>query len=264
MTSPSRITWGLVTDILGTLERHGHHQYDDQHTGQAIGVISDLVRVYEGSLDISYGTYRDQMPSLLGLGPGRPGPEEDQDVVVLTRAEIPAVRAALALAAGRKRDWAETCADCADQSCPDCRSRLQDARVYDRIGARMLRTARAARVRAASLREPAQLGTGLGRDGYAAGWEGRSVTSRRTRPGRQAASPCIPGQRAGEMDLSELDEPDDLLFPDDRWPSGRPEYVVVVAQLRGLQPSQPPSLAEVLGSGHARTREPEPDLEAEP
>jgi hypothetical protein len=61
-----------------------------------------------------------------------------------------------------------------------------------------------------------------------------------------------------------MNEPDDLPFPDDRWPRGRPEYMVVVAQLRGLRPAQPPSLLEVLESGHARTREPEPDLEAEP
>jgi hypothetical protein len=94
------------------------------------------------------------------------------------------------------------------------------------------------------------------------------VTSRRTQPrsraGRPGASRRIPDQRAGERDLSEMNEPDDLPFPDDRWPAGRPEYVVVLAQLRGLQPAQPPSLLEVLGSGHARTREPEPDLEAEP
>ena len=44
----------------------------------------------------------------------------------------------------------------------------------------------------------------------------------------------------------------------------RPEYVIVVDQLRGWQPGQPPSLAELLEAGPARTREPEPDLEAEP
>jgi hypothetical protein len=58
-------------------------------------------------------------------------------------------------------------------------------------------------------------------------------------------------------------EPDDLFFPDDRWPRGRPEYFVVIAQLRGL-PGQRPSLTEALETGHPRVREPEPDLEAEP
>ena len=53
-------------------------------------------------------------------------------------------------------------------------------------------------------------------------------------------------------------------FPDlsERWPPGRPGYVIVVDQLRDRQPGQPPSLAELLETG--RTRAPEQDLEAEP
>ena len=53
-------------------------------------------------------------------------------------------------------------------------------------------------------------------------------------------------------------------FPDlsERWPPGRPGYVIVVDQLRDWKPGQPPSLAELLETG--RTRAPEPDLEAEP
>ena len=43
---------------------------------------------------------------------------------------------------------------------------------------------------------------------------------------------------------------------------GCPMYVIVVDQLRGWQPGQPPSLAELLET--RRTRAPEPDLEAEP
>ena len=43
-----------------------------------------------------------------------------------------------------------------------------------------------------------------------------------------------------------------------------PKYVIVVDQLRDWQPGQPPSLAELLETRPARTREPEPDLEAEP
>ena len=41
-----------------------------------------------------------------------------------------------------------------------------------------------------------------------------------------------------------------------------PSTPIVVDQLRGWQPGGPPSLAELLETG--RTREPEPDLEAEP
>ena len=40
--------------------------------------------------------------------------------------------------------------------------------------------------------------------------------------------------------------------------------MIVVDQLRGWLPGQPPSLAELLEAGPARTPEPEPDLEAEP
>ena len=77
----------------------------------------------------------------------------------------------------------------------------------------------------------------------------------------------VPQPRAAEIDLSEMREPGgfdtgDLPFSDDRWPRGRPEYVIVVDQLRGWRPGQPPSLAELLETG--RTRSPEPDLEAEP
>jgi hypothetical protein len=90
-------------------------------------------------------------------------------------------------------------------------------------------------------------------------------------PGPAAGPPSrrIPHPRTAEKDLAEVREPGDfdpgeLPFPDDRWPRGRPAWVVVVDQLRGWQPGQPPSLAELLETGRTRTRDPEPDLEAEP
>ena len=79
---------------------------------------------------------------------------------------------------------------------------------------------------------------------------------------RPAATPGIPDPRAAERDMPETAEPYDLPFPD-QWPH-RPTYVIVVDQLRDWRPGQPPSLAELLEAGPARTREPEPDLEAEP
>ena len=91
------------------------------------------------------------------------------------------------------------------------------------------------------------------------------TTARRkpARPARRpAAKPLIPGPRAAERDVPETADPYDLPFPD-QWPQ-RPAYVIVVDQLRDWQPGQPPSLAELLEAGPARTREPEPDLEAEP
>ncbi len=97
-----------------------------------------------------------------------------------------------------------------------------------------------------------------------------SPGDRQPDPGRAAApsSLRVPRPRARERDLAEGREPGgfnpgDLPFPDERWPRGRPEYVIVVDQLRGWQPGQP-SLAELLEPGRIRSREPEPDLEAEP
>ena len=92
------------------------------------------------------------------------------------------------------------------------------------------------------------------------------MTSPRRKPDRlahrPAATPRIPGPRSGERDMAETAEPYDLPFPD-QWPH-RPTYVIVVDQLRDWRPDLPPSLAELLEAGQARTREPEPDLEAEP
>jgi hypothetical protein len=79
----------------------------------------------------------------------------------------------------------------------------------------------------------------------------------------QADDPSVPVQRLAEEDWPELQDPFDLPLPEEysHW-HGRPEYAIVVDQLRGWNPGGPPSLAEVLETG--RTREPEPDLEAEP
>jgi hypothetical protein len=80
---------------------------------------------------------------------------------------------------------------------------------------------------------------------------------------RQADRPLVPDPRPGEKDMREMADPYDLPFPD-HWPPGRPQFVIVVDQLHSWRPGQPPSLAELLESRPARTREPEPDLEAEP
>jgi hypothetical protein len=95
---------------------------------------------------------------------------------------------------------------------------------------------------------------------------------------RQADGPYVPAQRQAEENQRLAEEnwrelqddpydpydPYDLLFPDEYEPGrvGRAEYVIVVDQARGWNPGGPPSLAELLETG--RTREPEPDLEAEP
>ena len=81
---------------------------------------------------------------------------------------------------------------------------------------------------------------------------------------RPDTGPLIPGPRPEDKDLAELSEPRDLPVPDDYRPPGRPGYVIVVDQLRGWQPGQLPSLAELLETSRTRIRQPEPDLEAEP
>lgn len=137
MNGDKPLTFGLIIDVLDVLERHGYHEYDKQHTAHAVLLISDLTRTYAG---------RDTLP-----GPIRPAPE----AVVITGSDVGPVVTALDLAADYKRDRAETCADCADRSCPACRSRLHDAQAYDRIAARMVGIAEAPDP---GRREPQRLG----------------------------------------------------------------------------------------------------------
>lgn len=81
---------------------------------------------------------------------------------------------------------------------------------------------------------------------------------------RQPTLPQFPDPRPADKDLSGAKEPGGPPMPDDPRPLDSPEYVVVIAQRRGADPSWPPSLAEILETGHARISDPEPDLEAEP
>ena len=102
---------------------------------------------------------------------------------------------------------------------------------------------------------------------------------------RQADVPHVPAPRLPEDDRRELhDDPYDLPSPDDYenwrelhddpydlpgpddyepWHKHGPKFHIVVDQRRDWQHGGPPSLAELL-ENLARTREPEPDLEAEP
>jgi hypothetical protein len=99
------------------------------------------------------------------------------------------------------------------------------------------------------------------------------VTTPRRKPAEhrtsRSAAPFVPPQPS-EEDLRELREPYyDLGGPEypEHWLPGlprRPEYVVVIAQRPDPWPDQPPSLTELLGTGPTRSRDPEPDLEAEP
>ncbi len=135
--SMDRQTHRLVSEILTVLERHGHHARDREHTGQAVNVIVQLASVYDGTHDVPASTGRHAAP-LPDPEPVVPGLESGSDAIVITGTDIGTVYAALDQASDYKRDLAETCADCADRSCPTCRYRLQDARVFDRLADRIL------------------------------------------------------------------------------------------------------------------------------
>ena len=150
MTSDDRFTSGLILDVLDVLERHGYHRYDSRHTGHAVGAILDLAYVYDGTRAVSYGYYAPPTPH---PRPGPADPEED-DAVILTDAEVGTVVAALDIAADYKRDRAADCANCADQTCTTCQSRLRDAHAYDQMATQMLHAAKVARTANSAQPEP--------------------------------------------------------------------------------------------------------------
>ena len=127
MTSEHPVTFDFIADVLDALDRHGYLRGDDLHAGRAIGLIGDLARIWEGSQDYPAGAHLVKIPSAL------PGP----DAVVLIDRDISTVLAALGDAADYKRDRIETCADCADQSCLTCQTRLQGAQAYDQLAAQI-------------------------------------------------------------------------------------------------------------------------------
>ena len=89
----------------------------------------------------------------------------------------------------------------------------------------------------------------------------RSPAGQRHRPG---SPPLNASPKTAEKEQAEMGDPYDLPDPEDHRPPGHPAYLIVVDQLRGWRPAQPPSLAELLETQPGRTRQPEPDLEAEP
>ena len=139
-----RIGLDLFTDVLDVLHRHGFVRGDIEHQGRAIFLIRDLARTYEGTQDHPYGPSISQAPSpqmspeAPGPEPGPSVPEDDLDAVTLTHAEVRTVLTSLDLAADWKRDRAEMCADCPDQSCYACQLRHQDARTYDQLAVQLL------------------------------------------------------------------------------------------------------------------------------
>ena len=137
MTSDHRITPGLIHDILDALERHGYYRSDDQHADRAIGLIGDLAGIYEGTQDHPAYPYMVPPSPPADPEPGNPG------AATLTRDDASTAFAALDIAADDKRYRVEMCPDCADRSCPDCRTHLCDIEAFDQMAGRMLQAAQA-------------------------------------------------------------------------------------------------------------------------
>jgi hypothetical protein len=130
----------LITEVLDVLERHGYARGDNEHTGRAIFLIRDLASIYEGSQDHPFGPYIGEIPPRPEPVPPEPA---RRDAVTVPAGEVKTLISALIIAADYKRDRAEMCADCADQSCPTCEWRLRDAQAYDQAHAQLLQSAEA-------------------------------------------------------------------------------------------------------------------------
>jgi len=139
MTDDDRMSWAFIFEVLDVMERHGYRRSDNQHTGQAIGLIRDVAHVYEGTMDAPHSAYVPVPPSppTAAQPPSRAG----LDAVILTGVDVNTVFTALHIAADYQRDRAAGCADCADQTCLTCQSRLRDAQAYDRAAAQILHAA---------------------------------------------------------------------------------------------------------------------------
>ena len=145
MPDDERFTWGFILEVFDVLERHGYRRSDNEHTGQALGLIRDVARIYEGTLDAPRYGYV-VVPSPQPTEPQPHGPP-GQDAVIVSADEVKVLLAALDDAAEYKRDRAETCADCADQSCTTCQWRLQAADAYDQMAGQMIQAAEASAAR---------------------------------------------------------------------------------------------------------------------
>jgi hypothetical protein len=140
MSSDRRHNWGLIIDVLDVLEQHGYRQADDQHTGRAVGLIGDLARIYEGTQEAPAGAYVVSAPQPPQPSSDRPAPTATSNAQAIAGRGMHTILAALDEASDYKRDRAESCADCADQSCGTCQYRLDAARAYESLAARLMRT----------------------------------------------------------------------------------------------------------------------------
>jgi len=152
MAADDRMNLDFILQFLDVLERHGYHYRDDLHTDRAVGLLRDVAHIYEGTQETSASTHHAEPPSAPQPETTPPGQQPSQDAVILSSTEVGIIASALEEAADYKRDRAETCADCADRSCPTCQWRLRGAETYGRLATQMLWAAEASR--AAPGRQP--------------------------------------------------------------------------------------------------------------
>ena len=81
-----RMSLGLITDVLGVLDRHGFARGDNEHAGRAILLISDLARIYEGSQDEPVGPYLGETPSW--SAPSEPPGPGSQTAITVPSGEL--------------------------------------------------------------------------------------------------------------------------------------------------------------------------------
>ena len=81
MADDQRLTWGFILEVFDVLERHGYRRSDSEHAGQAIGLIRQVARIYEGTLDAPVGGYV-VVPSSPSAGPQQPAPPGRDAVIV--------------------------------------------------------------------------------------------------------------------------------------------------------------------------------------
>ena len=137
-----RIGLDLFTDVLDVLHRHGFARGD---TSTRAGPSSSSATwpastkaprtIRSGPLSTRHLSRRRHL--------SRPA-KTAVDAVIVPASELKTVLAALDIAADYKRDRAEMCTDCPDQSCPACQTRLHDAQAYDQMADQMLQAAEAA------------------------------------------------------------------------------------------------------------------------
>jgi hypothetical protein len=160
MSGEPRHNWGMIIDVLDVLEQHGYRQADDQHTGRAVGLIGDLARIYEGTQEAPVGAYVASVPQPRQPSSDLPASAATSSAQAIAGAGMHAILAALDEASDYKRDRAECCANCADQSCGTCQHRLETARTYESLAARLMR----AMETAVAGKQPPQLADGTPRN----------------------------------------------------------------------------------------------------